>query len=95
MNISLLNQVEHPDSYKIACQTRVLVWISFSYFNFYSLIGLVFGINSLSGYDIPKILTRRFKVTVLLAFFLVPFMFSWNMYGNFMIKQEYFRNVKA
>ena len=86
MNINLLKQVEHPDYYKIACQTKVLIWISFSYFNFYSMIGLVFGINSLSGYDIPKILTRRFKVALLMAFGLVPFMSSWNMYGNFMIK---------
>jgi len=44
--------------------------------------------------DIPKVLVRRFKMALIMTFVLVPFMITWNLYGNMMIREDYFNNSR-
>ena len=44
--------------------------------------------------DVPRTKKIRFKFALFLLFCLIPFMLIWNLYGNFMIKQEYFKVSK-
>jgi len=45
--------------------------------------------------DIPRVLVKRFKIALWMTFALVPFMLAWNLYGNVMIKEDYFTNSHA
>lgn len=75
--------------YTIACQTKVLTWISLSFFNHYFYLFLFFCIQAHAS-ERESHKRFRFKTSLFMAFLFVPFMISWNIYGNVMIKQEYF-----
>ena len=77
----------------ISCQIKILTWISISFFNFYSFIFFIIYILILSSprNDYPHVKTKRFKIVIFMTFIFIPFMFSWNLYGHFTIKQEYFK----
>jgi len=76
--------------FTIECQTRVLTWISLSFCNYYAFLVVTFCIISHSS-ERESHKKFRFKTSLLMAFVLIPFMISWNIYGNVMIKQEYFK----
>ena len=82
------NKVDTYD-FTISCQEKVLTWIILSFVNYYGFILLTLIIIKFQG-ETSSILTKRFKIGVFMTFILVPFMLSWNLYGNFMIKNEYF-----
>jgi len=71
-------------SFTIHCQASVLVWILISFINYYLFYFLSYLILKMSA-DSPKVRTKRFKVAIWMSLLVVPFMVSWNMYGNMMI----------
>ena len=77
-------------TFMIHCQASVLVWILVQFINYYLFYFLSYLILKMSA-DSPRVRTRRFKVAIMMSALVVPFMVSWNMYGNVMIHQEYFR----
>lgn len=82
-----------PDEeYAIACQTKVLTWIGFSFFNYYAFMLVAFCLYSHTS-ERESHKRFRFRTGLFLALVLVPFMISWNIYGNVMIKQEYFESA--
>ena len=71
--------------FMISCQSKVLTWITISFMNYYLFIFVIFCIISHSSErDSHK--RFRFKTSLVMTFVLVPFMISWNIYGNIMIK---------
>ena len=67
----------------------MLRWISVSFVNYFSFLLIFLSIAYLKT-EVQRILKRRFKLTIFLAGVLVPFMLIWNIYGNFMIRSDYF-----
>ena len=45
----------------------------------------------LSSQDRPSMKKARFRLAIFMVGFFIPFMLGWNIYGNQMIKQEYFK----
>ena len=80
---------EHTLEGTIACQRRVLTWLTISFINyFFFLMVTVYLVQSRD--ETPRFAKKRFRIAVFLTFLLVPFMLTWNLYGNLMIKNEYF-----
>ena len=77
--------------YTINCQRTVLTWLTFSFINYFGFIGLVFGLICASRTDTPRSKRISFRMGVFMFFLFVPFMGIWNLYGNLMIKSEYFK----
>lgn len=90
---AVLGYAKH--AYTIGCQTKVLIWIAFSFFNFYTFFILVASIVGLSHLDTPRSKRYRFRIATFMLLGFVPFMLGWNVYGNNMIKQDYFKNNRA
>ena len=74
----------------IACQEKVLTWIAVSFVDYYGFLAILFMIVNMTS-DAPAVKTKRFRMALFLAFLFVPFMTVRNLYGNFMIKQDYFK----
>lgn len=83
-NSSLDEQEVKDFSFTIHCQASVLVWIFVSFVNYYLFYFLSYLVLKMSA-DTPRVRTRRFKVAIGMSLIVVPFMVSWNMYGNVMI----------
>lgn len=79
--------------FTISCQSQVLTWISFSFFNFYCFM-LVTSCMYCHNSERESHKRFRFRTGLFIAVILVPFMISWNIYGNVMIKQDYFSGGK-
>ena len=47
----------------------------------------------LSTTDRPATKKARFRLALFMVGIFVPFMLSWNIYGNQMIKQDYFKST--
>lgn len=76
--------------YTISCQIKVLTWISLSFFNYFGFMVFSYIIFLMpSETELQK--RKRFKFSLAMVLAFVPFMILWNMYGNFMIKQDYFK----
>lgn len=66
----------------------MLNWIIVAFVEYYGFMIVVLIIKHLNlTHQLPK----RFKLALFMFFFLVPFMLFWNIYGNFMIRQEMFK----
>ena len=76
--------------FTISCQTRVLSWIAISFFNCYSFVFMTLCMYCY-GSERESHKRFRFKTGLFIALIMMPFMISWNIYGNIMIKQEYFQ----
>jgi len=75
--------------FTIECQEKVLTWITLSFFNYYGFLVITYVIVLMSAND-ERQKTKRFKFSLFMLCLFVPFMLVWNMYGNFMIHQDYF-----